>query len=137
MTAPRLAVSVAVVKNGQVLVIRRAKAPFIDHYSLPGGHVEVRETLEAAVLRELKEETGLEARIIGPVDVLEIHAPDEPVLNSIVLHVFVAYAVTDHITLNAEASDSLWVTPAQLQNYRVTPHLHDIMRRALDMAESR
>ncbi|MFM1919472.1 MAG: hypothetical protein RLZZ303_1106 [Candidatus Hydrogenedentota bacterium] len=44
----------------QVLLIKRAKDPFSSYWALPGGFVEIDETLEEAVMRELKEETGVE-----------------------------------------------------------------------------
>ena len=62
---PILAVSVAVFRQGRVLIVRRARAPMIGHFSLPGGVVEIGETLAAAVARELEEEVGVSARIIG------------------------------------------------------------------------
>ena len=62
---PILAVSAAVFRGGRALIIRRARAPLIGHFSLPGGAVEVGETMAAAVARELMEEVGVEAEIIG------------------------------------------------------------------------
>ena len=62
---PILAVSAAVFRDGRVLIVRRARAPMIGHFSLPGGVVEVGETLAAAVARELEEEVGVSARIIA------------------------------------------------------------------------
>src|SRR5215467_13348216 len=61
---PYLAVSAAIVRDGKILVVRRARAPAHGLFSLPGGVVEVGETLAQAVTREVREETGL---VIEPV----------------------------------------------------------------------
>ena len=62
---PVLAVSAAVFRAGRALIIRRARAPLLGHFSLPGGGVEVGETLAAALARELMEEVGIEAEILA------------------------------------------------------------------------
>jgi 8-oxo-dGTP diphosphatase len=56
---PVLAVSAAVIRNGKVLIVRRARPPAHGVYTLPGGGVEVGENLHEAVAREVREETGL------------------------------------------------------------------------------
>ena len=62
---PILAVSAAVFREGRVLIVRRARAPLLGHFSLPGGVVEVGETMAAALARELMEEVSVEAEIIA------------------------------------------------------------------------
>ncbi len=62
---PILAVSAAVFRERRVLIVRRARAPLIGHFSLPGGVVELGETLAQAVARELAEEVGVTAEIIA------------------------------------------------------------------------
>ena len=68
---PVVGVGAVVVKDDQVLLIRRGKPPRAGEWSLPGGGVELGETTEAAVLREVREETGL-AVDLGPlIDVVD------------------------------------------------------------------
>ena len=64
-TRPYLAVSAAIFRDGRVLIVRRAQPPAHGVYTLPGGGVELGETLEQAVIREVREETGLE---IEPIE---------------------------------------------------------------------
>jgi len=71
------AVSVAVVRDGRVLLVRRARPPSQGLYAFPGGKVEAGETLEQAALRELKEETGLEAHDFRPVETIFIEGSGE------------------------------------------------------------
>jgi 8-oxo-dGTP diphosphatase len=63
---PSLAVDAVWFRRGRVLLVRRGRPPFRGSWALPGGFVELRETVEQAVLRELKEETGLVGRL-GPL----------------------------------------------------------------------
>src|SRR4029078_11484268 len=56
---PYLAVSAAIIRDGHILVARRARGPALGVWTLPGGVVEAGETLTEALLREVHEETGL------------------------------------------------------------------------------
>lgn len=60
----------------RLLLIRRAQAPFTDRYALPGGFVDVGETVEAAAVRELREETGVDGRVERLVGVYSDPARD-------------------------------------------------------------
>ncbi|MEA3357620.1 MAG: NUDIX hydrolase [Patescibacteria group bacterium] len=59
---PMLTVDGIIIKNGKILLIKRAISPYKDHWALPGGFVELNETLEEAVAREVREETCLETK---------------------------------------------------------------------------
>jgi ADP-ribose pyrophosphatase YjhB (NUDIX family) len=67
--APLVGVGAVVVKDSRVLLVRRGHEPLKGHWSLPGGLVEVGESLHAGVVREVKEESGL---IVEPVELIEL-----------------------------------------------------------------
>ena len=69
---PILGASVAVFREGAVLLVKRGKPPGLGLWSLPGGKVEFGETLGEAALRELREETGVAAELNGKAGVYEI-----------------------------------------------------------------
>jgi 8-oxo-dGTP diphosphatase len=85
--------------DDRLLLIRRAREPFRDRYALPGGFVDVGETVEAAALRELKEETGIEGSIIRLVGVYSDPGRDPRAHN-----VSVAFLIAPNST-NAVAGD--------------------------------
>ncbi len=64
-TRPFLAVSAAIFRDGKVLVVRRARKPALNLYTMPGGVVEAGETLTEAVAREVREETSLEIEVLA------------------------------------------------------------------------
>jgi len=68
-------VGVVCLRGDEVLLIRRGKAPRKGQWSIPGGRMEFGETLHAAALRELAEETGVIAQILGLVEVFDSLEP--------------------------------------------------------------
>lgn len=73
---PAVGVGIVCLRGAEVLLIRRAKPPKMGEWSLPGGRLEWGETLHCAALRELREETGIEAELTGLVDVVDGIFPD-------------------------------------------------------------
>lgn len=111
---PRAALTVDIVVFGReqdawkVLLIRRASAPHADSWALPGGFVEMDETLEQAALRELEEETGLRlthAEQLRAFDAVD-RDPRERVIS--VAHMAVVNVVDHSPTGSDDASDAAW-----------------------------
>jgi ADP-ribose pyrophosphatase YjhB (NUDIX family) len=76
---PLVGVGGVVIDNGRALLIRRASEPLRGEWSIPGGMLELGETLEQGVARELLEETGLQVRVLELIEVFEriVYAPNE------------------------------------------------------------
>lgn len=74
---PVPAVGVVCLRGEEVLLIRRGTAPRLGEWSLPGGRIEPGERAVDAALRELREETGVEAELIGLVDVVDGFFPPD------------------------------------------------------------
>jgi 8-oxo-dGTP diphosphatase len=136
-TRPILAVSLAVFRGDQVLIARRAKAPLRGLYSLPGGVVEIGETLQEAALRELQEEVGLRAEVLAFNDHVESVVRDEKGVRA---HYVIASFVGRWLEGNAQLSDEtdsvLWVNPKEPIQAATTPGLAAILARACKVMET-
>jgi 8-oxo-dGTP diphosphatase len=129
---PVLAVSIAVFRDGQVLLAKRGKPPALGLYSLPGGKVERGETLQDAVHRELAEEVGLIARLHGFVGHVEHIERDETgeIRAHAVIAVYAGHWVSGTPSLSDEATDLIWVNPDAPKNLPMTRGLLEILARA-------
>ncbi|MCE4607175.1 MAG: NUDIX hydrolase [Desulfurococcales archaeon] len=74
---PYIGVGALVVEEGRVLMVKRKYPPRKGYWSIPGGHVELGERVEDAAVRELREETGLEAEPLGIVNLDELIVYDK------------------------------------------------------------
>jgi 8-oxo-dGTP diphosphatase len=128
---PVLAVSAALFRQGRVLIVRRARAPLIGHFSLPGGGVEIGETLAAALARELLEEVGVEAEIVGFNRHVEAIAYEgERVRTHFVIASFVARWISGEPRLSDEVDVVDWIDPAGPLPSPTTPELGEVLASA-------
>lgn len=130
---PILAASVAVFRGDRVLLAERRKPPAAGSFSLPGGLVEVGETLHEAALRELFEETGVSATIGGFAGHVEVIGRDED--GRIERHFVVASFWGEWRAGDAFAGEDtsrvLWTQPEALGDLRLTPGLQPLLDRAV------
>jgi 8-oxo-dGTP diphosphatase len=130
---PVLAASAAVFRpDGRVILATRTSPPASDVWSLPGGKVEAGETLEQAALRELGEEVGVEARIIGFNRHVEIihHDGEGRVSHHFVVCSFVADWVAGEPRTGPEAGAVMWADPERLGGLATTRQLGEVLRAA-------
>lgn len=131
-TRPYLAVSAAIMREGKVLVVRRARQPALNLYTLPGGAVEAGETLLDAVKREVREETKLAIEPVALAGHREVIArdPQERVERHFVILCFAARWLAGEPVLNEELDDARWLTPSELAGLRTTEGLAEIVAAA-------
>jgi 8-oxo-dGTP diphosphatase len=133
-TRPYLAVSAAIFRDGKVLIARRARPPAHGLYTLPGGGVELGETLEQAVIREVREETSLKIEPIELVGFRQAIARDTEgrVERHFVVLPFAARFISGEILLNEELAEAHWLDPAGLGGLKTTEGLAQIVAAARD-----
>ena len=131
-TRPFLAVSAAIFRDGRVLVVRRAQSPANGLYTLPGGVVELGETLIEAVMREVREETGLEIEPHGLAGYRQLIARDASgrIERHFVILPFAARWLAGEIALNDELAEGRWLEPDALSGLKTTEGLADIVAAA-------
>ena len=130
---PVLGAAAVVVHDGRVLLIRRGHAPDAGEWSIPGGGVELGEPLEAALRREIAEETGLDV-VVG--EFLEVYERIERDEAGVVRFHFVILDYRCTLaggTLRAgdDAVEAAWVDPADLDRYALADSVRRVIASAM------
>ena len=127
------AVSAACVQGDKILLVLRGRAPSKGLHAFPGGRVEPGEALDAAVQRELAEETGLEAVRFEPFRTVEL-AREEPGPPVYTLTVFLVHEVRGQLAAGDDAADAGWFTLAEAEKIPITPSTLAVVRELLQAA---
>jgi 8-oxo-dGTP diphosphatase len=131
---PFLAVSAAIVRDGRVLVARRARGPALGIWTMPGGVVEAGETLIEALVREIAEETGM---VVEPVALaghreVVVRDDDKRVSRHFVIMCFATRWISGEPQLNDELSEARWLKPEELTGLKTTDGLAEIVAAAFE-----
>jgi 8-oxo-dGTP diphosphatase len=133
---PIVGVGAVIVSDDRVLLVRRANEPLKGEWSLPGGAVEVGETLRAAVAREVLEETGLEVEVGPVVEVLDRIRldPERRVEYHYVLIDYLCRPTGGSLACASDAADVAWARIDELTEYRVAESAVSVIRKAFELA---
>lgn len=130
---PIAGVGAVIIEAGKVVLVRRRYEPLAGRWSLPGGTLELGETLEAGVAREMREETGLDVEV-GPVievfDRIMLDA-DRRVRYHFVLVDYLCWPVGGDLQAGSDADSAVLVDPASLDAYDLTAKAQSVIARAL------
>lgn len=131
---PVVGVGAVVWHEDAVLLVRRAQEPAQGQWSLPGGTVEVGETLVEALQRELREETGIEVEVLGLTAVLDRIFPDPEgrVQYHYVLVDFLCRYASGVPRAASDISALAFVPLSELDRYHLPPRTRAVINRAWD-----
>jgi 8-oxo-dGTP diphosphatase len=143
---PLVGVGGVVIEDGRALLIRRGSEPLLGEWSIPGGTLELGETLEQGVARELLEETGLEVRVIELIEVfdrifLESAAGQSVVKTGPRFH----YVIVDYLcecvagtaVAGSDVTDVAFAREEELEQFALTETATRILKKAFAMNKVR
>ena len=144
---PIVGVGGVIVKDGKAVIVKRANAPYKGQWSIPGGRVELGESLAEALVREMREETGLDVQIGPLIEVFErIQWDDEPQPPARARRLRYHFVIVDYVCTPVggalcagdDAAEARWVASDELGQYEIRSSAVDVIRKGLRLAiESR
>jgi 8-oxo-dGTP diphosphatase len=129
---PFLGVGALIFEGAKILLVERGKEPLKGYWSLPGGVLETGEKLEAAIRREVREETGLEIEALSIFEIFERIMPD-PNGRTEYHYVLIDYLCRPaggRLQAASDVSRAAWVAEQNLRDYRLTEGTQEVIERA-------
>lgn len=143
---PVVGVGGVVIENGRALLIKRGSEPLLGQWSIPGGTLELGESLQQGVARELLEETGLEVEVLDMIEAfdrifLDSAAPDPGNRSRPKYHYVIVDYLCERLAGEAQAgsdvTDIAYATEGELENFHMTATATRVLRRAFAMDRER
>jgi 8-oxo-dGTP diphosphatase len=134
---PFIGVGGVVISGNRVLLIQRGNPPLEGQWSIPGGMLELGETLIEGVRRELAEETGLDVRVLDLIEVFErvdLDQAGKPKYHFVVLD-YLCEVSSDTAIAGSDVVNVAWVDGADLERYSLTPTATRVIGKAFEMAQ--
>ncbi|MCL7387375.1 MAG: NUDIX hydrolase [Thaumarchaeota archaeon] len=128
---PVVAVGALILQDHNILLVKRVNEPGKGKWSIPGGAVELGESLKDAVVREVYEETGLVVEVLELLDIIEVIRKDDA--GNIAFHYvildYLARPVGGNLRAASDASDVLWASVDEAMNMEITESLRAMLRK--------
>ena len=135
------------IENGQVLLIRRGSEPRRGEWSIPGGMLELAETLEEGVVRELREETGVQVRVLELLEVFDriVYATEanppggghnQPRFHYVIVD-YLCERISGEPLAASDVTDAKFVSETDLEDFSLTPIVLRILHKAFALHRGR
>ena len=135
---PLVGVGAVIVRDHRAVIVQRSTEPLRGQWSIPGGALELGETLRQCAAREALEETGLQVEAVDVLDVFDsIYAdPDGRCRFHYVLIDFFCRMIGGELRPGGDAAQARWITGEELGNFPITETAQKVIRRALEKAST-
>jgi 8-oxo-dGTP diphosphatase len=143
---PVVGIGGVVIENDRVLLIRRGTEPLLGQWSIPGGTLELSESLQEGVARELLEETGLEVRVLDLIDAFDriYLEPDEggggtssrPRFHYVIVD-YLCERISGEAIAGSDVTDVAYAAEDELDKFQLTPTATRIIKRAFAMSRQK
>jgi len=139
---PVVEVGGVIIDKGRALLIRRGSEPLRGHWSIPGGTLELGESLQAGVARELKEETGMEVRVLDLIEVFDRIFPADmddgrgPKFHYVIVD-YLCERISGEAHAGSDVTDVSYAREEELEEYQLTETATRVLRRAFAMDRER
>jgi len=136
---PLVGVGGVVIRDERTLLIRRGSAPLEGEWSIPGGMLELGETILEGVRRELLEETAIEVRVLDLIEVFERVTRDEAgkLKYHFVILDYLCEAMGGEAQAGSDVTDVAWARESELSKYSLTPTATRVIQKAFEIARGR
>src|SRR6266404_2322279 len=147
---PIVGIGGVVVEGGRALLIRRGNEPLMGQWSIPGGTLELGETLQEGTARELTEETGLLVKVIEMIEVFErinfgrgadetwttVEERKRPRFHFVIVD-YLCKRISGEAIAGGDVTDVAWADEDDLEKFALTPTATRVIRKAFSMARGR
>jgi len=134
--APMVGIGAVIVESGRVVLVKRGRVPLLGEWSIPGGAVELGETVREAVIRETREETGLEVEPVSLLGVFDRVIRDEngSVRYHYVLVDYYCRRVGGELCAGSDCDGARWFLPEEVAGVPLPKDTAEVVRLALEKA---